>query len=316
MSAVIAPLATDEAQLPRVYENAQQALAECSQIDECQQWADKAAALRSYAKQAEDTTLMNHAQRIQARAVRRAGELLEQVEAGKGGRPPKTTDGADSSLSRRQVASEAGLSERQQYTAQRVARVPQEDFEAQVESDTPPTITALAEQGKKPHVANNSGNNEWYTPPQFIQAAHMVMGRIDLDPASSEAANKNVNAERFFTETDNGLEQPWHGRVFMNPPYERGLVAEFTSKLIAEHESGRVTESIVLVNNATETRWFQELAKECDAVCLVSGRIKYLTPELKPANTPLQGQAFIYSGPNAAQFCSEFGQFGVTLANV
>ena len=50
-----------DARLPAAYETAKQALAECSRIDECQNWADRAAALASYARQARDDTLLNFA---------------------------------------------------------------------------------------------------------------------------------------------------------------------------------------------------------------------------------------------------------------
>jgi len=50
-------------------------------MDECKSWADKAEALSSYAKQANDNTLHRLADRIQARAIRREGELLEEIEA-------------------------------------------------------------------------------------------------------------------------------------------------------------------------------------------------------------------------------------------
>lgn len=70
------------AQLPERYEAAKQALAECDHIDECKDWADKAAALGSYARQADDDTLHKTAIRIQTRAIRRCGELLKTFQTG------------------------------------------------------------------------------------------------------------------------------------------------------------------------------------------------------------------------------------------
>lgn len=70
-----------EAPLPAVYERAAQALSECTRIDECKDWADKAEALASYARQSKDDSLRKMADRIQARAIRRCGELLKEQEA-------------------------------------------------------------------------------------------------------------------------------------------------------------------------------------------------------------------------------------------
>lgn len=136
----------DQARLPASYEAARQALAECERIDECQDWADKAAALASYAKQAEDRALFEYAERIRARAVRRCGELLKKTKPAKGG-DRKSKGGHPPVDSRKAAARDAGLSEHQAKQAMRVASVPTEDFERQVESPHPPTVTALAVAG-------------------------------------------------------------------------------------------------------------------------------------------------------------------------
>jgi hypothetical protein len=67
------------------YNNAKQAIAACVDIDECKGWSDKAAAMRAYAKMRDDEEMENNARRIRARASRRIGELLSEVEPDKGG---------------------------------------------------------------------------------------------------------------------------------------------------------------------------------------------------------------------------------------
>jgi ParB family chromosome partitioning protein len=160
-----------------------------------------------------------------------------------------------------------------------------------------------------PHVTYNSGNNEWFTPAPYIEAAVRVMGGIDLDPASNAVANEIVGAAQFFSIEDDGLSQPWNGRVWMNPPYSRSLFRPFCDKLCEEVAHGNVSEAIVLVNNNTETKAFQRMAKIASAICIPRGRVKFWHPEKKPA-TPLQGQAVLNFGENIRGFAAEFKAFG------
>jgi hypothetical protein len=88
---------------------------------------------------------LGHGLRIKARAVRRAGELLKDFDA----RGDHRKSGDAPTSSQREAAEAAGLSKDQQVQAVRVANIPAPEFELQVESANPPTITALAEQGTK-----------------------------------------------------------------------------------------------------------------------------------------------------------------------
>lgn len=163
----------------------------------------------------------------------------------------------------------------------------------------------------RPHVANNSGDNEWYTPKEYIDAARRVLAEIDLDPASNPLANDIVQAATFYTAEDSGLDKDWHGTVWMNPPYESGLIGQFAEKLCDSYASGNVTSAIVLVNNATETRWFQSIAEQASAACFPKGRVKFWHP--RKVAVPLQGQAILYLGPNADEFTRAFSQFGFCM---
>lgn len=165
----------------------------------------------------------------------------------------------------------------------------------------------------KPHVAQNSGNNEWYTPAEYIEAARCVMGDIDLDPASSEIANETVQAAQFFTEEHDGLQHDWHGRVWMNPPYATPLIGAFTSKLAYHVKQDDVSEACVLVNNATETGWFNTLLDVASCVCLIRGRVRFIDQEGNPSGAPLQGQALLYIGPKVTEFGRTFSEFGTVL---
>ena len=162
------------------------------------------------------------------------------------------------------------------------------------------------------HVSNNSGNNEWYTPPEFIEAARLVMGSIDTDPASCDYANLTVKAKTYYTIETDGLAHLWTGNVWMNPPYAEPLIGQFTSKLVDYYIDKHVRSAIVLVNNATETEWFQRLTDEASACMFPKTRIKFMNAQGKRTGAPLQGQAFVYFGPDPYGFAAIFGEWGWT----
>lgn len=162
--------------------------------------------------------------------------------------------------------------------------------------------------GTKAHVSNNSGENEWYTPPQYIEAAREVMGSIDLDPASCAKANEIVQAKAYFTVQENGLQQEWYGNVWLNPPYAQPLIAMFSEAVVTKRAD--YDAACVLVNNATDTEWLQAMLEICDAACFVKKRIKFIDKQGEPSGAPLQGQVVVYMGDRAERFAEVFSQFG------
>ena len=167
--------------------------------------------------------------------------------------------------------------------------------------------TVVQEVQKRPHVAYNSGNNEWYTPKEIIETARDMMGGIDIDPASSEVANKVVKAECFYTVENDGLSKKWFGNVWLNPPYASDLIGKFADKLVSEFEN--YSQAVVLVNNATETEWFNKIIGIGSAVCFPRGRVKFYKPD-GSTGAPLQGQAIIYIGNCPDKFIRCFNEIG------
>ena len=170
-------------------------------------------------------------------------------------------------------------------------------------------IEYVQQERQVPHVSYNSGNNEWYTPVEYLDAARAVMGGIDLDPASSDTANTIVNAAQYYTAEQDGLLQHWAGCVWMNPPYASELIGKFADKLAFHWRAGDITEAVVLVNNATETAWFATMVGEAAAVVFPRGRVRFWQPD-GTLGAPLQGQAILYYGPSVDLFLAEFGRFG------
>jgi ParB family chromosome partitioning protein len=166
----------------------------------------------------------------------------------------------------------------------------------------------------KPRFALNSGADTWFSPPCYIEAARATLGVIELDPASCPAAQKKVQARKYFDKEQDGLKQPWQGKVFLNPPYFTGSMSAFIEKLLA-HYPQDVPQAIVITNNASDSSWWQRLAKAATCVCFPSGRTPFYRPDGTPG-TSLQGQTIFYLGLNRQRFHQHFGGYGLIMINV
>ena len=161
------------------------------------------------------------------------------------------------------------------------------------------------------HVSNKE--NEWYTPKETIDLVRAVLGVIDLDPASSEFANKIVKANKIYTKEDDGISKDWKGNVWLNPPYSMPEIADFCDKVAFEYNNGNIKQACVITNNSTDTRWFHLLLDNCQSICILQGREKFYCQDENVTLAARQGQVIFYFGNNKESFKNAFSQRGKIL---
>ena len=150
-------------------------------------------------------------------------------------------------------------------------------------------------------------STEHYTPRYILDAVIACMGAIDLDPCSNREI-PNVPAAKHYTTADNGLVQPWEGRVFLNPPFGPGVEVWF-SKLYQERSAGRTTEAIVLWKSATETSAWKTLTAISCRVCFPSARIRFVGPRGNESG-PTFSPVLFYVGDGPGRFEDAFAGIG------
>ena len=119
--------------------------------------------------------------------------------------------------------------------------------------------------------------DQWFTPPSVFAALGL---RFDLDPASPPGGVPWIPADRYYTESDDGLTQPWNGLVWLNPPYS--APAPWIERLY-QHGQG-----VALLPGDTGTAWFHDYVAPGDAHCFVRGRLAFVAgngPEATNART-------------------------------
>jgi hypothetical protein len=122
------------------------------------------------------------------------------------------------------------------------------------------------------HQSAAMKTDTWITPPHIIEA----LDNFDLDPCCPPDMPWRT-ADRMVSLPEDGLQIPWAGRVWLNPPYSREAVRWL--RKMAAHDHGTA-----LVFARTETAWFFETVwRAASAVLFLEGRIHFHYPDGKRA---------------------------------
>jgi hypothetical protein len=173
-----------------------------------------------------------------------------------------------------------------------------------------PEHKSLNLQRLQPHqlINQSSGNVEYYTPLEIVQAAKRTMGGLDLDPASSKVANARINAPQYFAVEDDGLTKPWHGRVWLNPPFLKGHTILWIRKLHSEYESQRIEAACCITWASTSEAWFRGLLKSPQ--CYLYKRTNFYLPDGSIKKNAPRGCVVTYLGREPLQFYDNFKHLG------
>lgn len=277
--------------------------------------ADRAAAkihaveqAQKIAERIKDPTALERALRLKLKAQRDfAAEYRSKFPHGKN----QFSTGDDSTVVSSEWCLSFGFHVR---TVQRWLELLFTDAFGRKENEIKKRCWQLAEMWQAANFSSESV--EWFTPRRYVELVRQVLGEIDLDPASSVAANLVIGAKTFYTASDDGLSKEWNGRVFMNPPYGRtdehpSLAAAFCNKALEEHAAGNIEACIILVNSLHSQAW-QRPAYD-HPICFVDHRIQFVSGDGEENKNPTFQNIFIYLGSDLAAFKRAFSTIGYVM---
>lgn len=156
-------------------------------------------------------------------------------------------------------------------------------------------------------TTNKTKSVEWYTPKWIFDELNMG---FDLDPSSPHDFETAVPAQEKYTVFDDGLNSPWFGTVWLNPPY--GKETPLWVDRMIEHNNG-----IALVFSRTDTKWCQKAMSACSAMLFISGRIDFI-PGLENQHKKSRcgaGTVIFSFGDRNAMFLKRLKARGVYITN-
>jgi len=163
----------------------------------------------------------------------------------------------------------------------------------------------------------SKGSDNYYTPSALIEVEKRVMGVVDLDPCSSELANKIVNANRIYTLENSMFRNSLAcDSMHFNPPYSNPM--PFVERVVSEYQQGNIGQVCGVLNVDCSTRWFAEIKKIADGYCFLSERIQFdkaneSQTEITETGGNSRCQFYFYAGRHAGWFLKQFEPLGLCL---
>lgn len=137
------------------------------------------------------------------------------------------------------------------------------------------------------NVAHEGETNTWFTPREIIDA---LGGGFDLDPCTQTFRPFDTATTCICEDQgEDGMAAHWTGRVWLNPPYGRGIKG-WLEKL-QRHGNG-----IALVFSRTETEWAQTCLKLADAVNFMRGRVSFIRADGSKSTNAANGSMLLAFG--------------------
>ena len=137
-----------------------------------------------------------------------------------------------------------------------------------------------------------SKRQDWGTPREFMSyLSRSLCIRPTLDVS---ADHHNAKALEYYTEADNGLEKPWNGVVWCNPPYENQKA--WIEKALLELEN--YDRCYFLIPCRPDTRYFHDLIwPNASRIWLIKGRMNFVSPHsVKGGNAPFPSMLVQFGG--------------------
>lgn len=163
----------------------------------------------------------------------------------------------------------------------------------------------------------NSDNQDWGTPPKYVNAVRNFFGEIALDPCSNAKSIVKAKTEYLLPKND-GLKESWNfPTIYVNPPYgidkNRGTTIKNWIRRCAEANKEYKSEVLALIPVAVNTRhWKEYIFSHANAICfLADTRLKFINGS-NDKGAPM-ACAMVYWGSDGDKFYNHFSKFGAVI---